>query len=118
MSDWSIVGPRPIQPRPSWTAAGLAIVFAVTVMFDAPSVYPTYMSLLAFAGAGFALVQGVKARAGIAFAFPIVALAWLNPLFGGDWFTRDGWEFFFTHTTLSLMFATAAYTYMAEEKYG
>ena len=117
MSNWSIVGPRPIQPRPSWTVAGLAVVFAITVMMDAPSTYPTHMSLLAFAGAGYALVQGVKARAGIAFAFPVVALAWLNPLLGGTWFTRDGLEFFGAHTAFSLLLATAAYTYMAEEKF-
>lgn len=117
MSNWSTVGPRPIQPRPSWTMAGLAVVFAITVMMDAPSSYPTYMSLLAFAGAGYACVQGVKARAGIAFVIPVVSLAWLNPLLGGDWFTRDGLEFFFAHTAFSLLLATAAYTYMAEEKF-
>ena len=116
MSGWTFSGPRLVQPRPSWTAAVLAFLFAWQVMMDVPPKYPMYMVLFAFLGAGYCVYAGAKARAWVSWLFVPVALLWLNPLLGLDWFNREGLPFFLPHAALAMLFAIAAYTYLAREK--
>ena len=117
VTSWTFAGPKLVQPRPSWTIAVLAFIFAWSVMTDVPASYPGYMIVLAFAGSAWCCVQGVKARAWVAWLFAPTAALWLNPLFDADWFTRQGPIFFGAHSALALLFAIAAYTYLAREKH-
>lgn len=113
---WTLVGRRHRQPRPSWTAAVLAFLFAWQVMVDVPPRYPMYMTVLAFAGSAWFAWQGVRARALLAFLFVPVVLFWLDPLVGGDRFTAQGIGYFLPHAALSLLFGVAAYTWSATER--
>ena len=117
MSEWTFAGPRLLQPRPSWTVAVLAFIFAWSVMVDVPSTYPGYMIVLAFAGSGWCVYKGVRARAWVAWLFVPVTLFWATPLFDVAWFTKQGPVFFGAHSALALLFAIAAYTYLAREKH-
>lgn len=116
MSEWTFSGPRLLQPRPSWTAAVFAFIFAWQVMTDVPSEYPLYMVFFAFAGAAYCFRVGLRARAWVAWLFVPVTLLWLNPVFGFTWFNQQGVPFFFAHAALAMLFGIAAYTYMAREK--
>ena len=116
MTTWTFAGPRLLQPRPSWTAAVLAFIFAWQVMTDVPSQYPLYMVFLAFAGAVYCVRAGVQARAWVSWLFVPVTLLWLNPLIGLTWFNQQSVFFFLSHSTLAMLFGIAAYTYMAREK--
>lgn len=117
MSAWTFAGPRLLQPRPSWTAAVLAFIFAWQVMTDVPPQYPTYMVVLAFAGAVYCLRAGLQARAWVSWLFVPVTVLWLNPLLGKTWFDAQSPFFFLAHAALAMLFGIAAYTYMAREKH-
>ena len=117
MSAWTFSGPKLVQPRPSWTIAVLAFIFAWSVMVDVPSTYPGYMIVLAIVGSGWCVFHGIKARAWVSWLFVPTALLWLNPLFDVDLFTQQGPIFFGAHSVLALLFAIAAYTYLAREKH-
>ncbi|MHB0929235.1 MAG: hypothetical protein ACYC3W_10125 [Candidatus Nanopelagicales bacterium] len=113
---WSPLGERPARPRPSAVGMVLAVLFAWPVMVSVPLVYPKYMVLFAFGAAGWFSFQGFRQRALVAVLFPPVALLWLNPLLGGDWFTHSGAAFFLAHAAMALLCAVAAYSFTATEK--
>ena len=117
MNDWTFAGPRLLQPRPSWTAAVFALVFAWQVITDVPPQYPHYMVFLAFVGSAYCVYEGVKTKAWVSWLFVPVALLWLGPLFGLTWFAQQGVMYFGAHSALSMLFGIAAYTYMAREKH-
>lgn len=117
MSDWTFAGPRLLQPRPSWTAAVLAFLFAWQVMVEVPPQYPMYMVVLALGGSAWFTYVGFKARAWVAGLFIPVSLLWLNPLVGLAWFNTQGPMHFLAHAALAMLFGIAAYTYTAREKH-
>jgi hypothetical protein len=45
-----------------------------------------------------------------------VALLWLNPILGGDWFESINPIMFLAHASMALLFALVAYTYEARER--
>ena len=113
---WTLVGPKLNQPRPSWVALVIAFFLAAETFLEVAAVYPPYMSVLAIGGSIWAAWMGVRRRALVALALPLVSLAWFNPLLGGDWFTRTGFELFAAHAALALLFAIAGYTFLASER--
>lgn len=115
-SAWSPLGDHPARPRPSAVGIVLAVLFAWPVMVSVPPVYPKYMVVFAFAAAAWFSFEGLRHHALVAWLFPPVALLWLNPLSGGEWFTRTGPAFFLPHAALALLCAVAAYSFTATEK--
>lgn len=115
-SPWSAFGARPVRVRASMLGIVLAIMFALPVMTSVSSDYPSYMALFAFCGAGWFVWLAWRARAIVGLFLVPVALLWLNPLFGGTWFTRQGAPFFLAHSAIALLFGIGAYTFAATEK--
>jgi len=113
---WTAFGPRRIRPRANMLGAVLAVMFAWPAMTAVAPRYPAYMIALALGAAGWFTYLGIKARALVAFLLPPVALIWLNPLFGAEWFNRQGTLFFLPHAVFAVLLGTAAYTYAATEK--
>ena len=116
MRSWTIFGPRLTRPRANLPGAVLAVMFALPAMTSVPTKYPAYMIPAALIAAGWFTYLGVRARAAVSMLLIPVALLWLNPLFGADWFTHQGPVFFLAHSALALLLGTAAYTYAATEK--
>ena len=113
---WTFFGPRPQRPRANMVGAVLAVMFALPAMTSVPEKYPAYMIPMAVLAAGWFTYLGVRARALMSFLLLPVALIWLNPLFGADWFTHQGPVFFLSHSAFAMLLGTVAYTYTATEK--
>lgn len=113
---WSLLGARPLKPRPNVIALVVAFLLGFETFVAVTDGYPSYMSLLAIGASVWALVMGIKAKALIAFLFLPVSLIWLNPLLGGDWFSEIGTTLFLSHSALALLFAVSGYTFQATEK--
>lgn len=113
---WSLLGARPLKPRPNVIALVVAFLLGFETFVAVTDGYPSYMSLLAIGASVWALVMGIKAKALIAFLFLPVSLIWLNPLLGGDWFSELGTTLFLSHSALALLFAVSGYTFQATEK--
>lgn len=112
LKSWSIFGNYDKSARPSGVTLVIAILFASETFLNPSDGYPVYMCWLAFLSCGYLTYRGLKAKAVISLAFPLLAALWLNPLFGGTWFDEIGVEFFIAHSALALLTATAAYTFM------
>jgi hypothetical protein len=113
---WTLTGPKLKQARPSWVALVIAFFLAAETFLEVATVYPPYMSVLAIAGSVWAGWLGLRRRAALALVLPLVSLAWLNPLLGGDWFTQTSFELFTSHALLAMLFAIGAYTFLASER--
>lgn len=94
----------------------LALFFALPVMTEVPPQYPAYMIGLALLASGYFAWMAIRSRALVGLLLPPVALLWLNPLFGADWFTAQGVAFFLPHAALAMLFGVAAYSFAATEK--
>ena len=94
----------------------LALFFALPVMTEVPPQYPAYMIGLALLASGYFAWMAIRSRALVGLLLPPVALLWLNPLFGADWFTAQGVAFFLPHAALAMLFGIAAYSFAATEK--
>lgn len=116
VTTWTAFGARLQRPRPSTPGIVLALFFALPVMTDVAPQYPAYMIALAILAAGYFTWLGVRARALVSLLLIPVALLWLNPLLGADWFTTQGAAFFLPHAALAMLFGIAAYTFAATEK--
>lgn len=115
-STWTAFGPRHVRPRANMLGAVLAVMFAWPAMTAVAPKYPAYMIPLAIGAAAWFTYVGIKARALIAFLLLPVALLWLNPLFGAEWFNHQGALFFLPHAVFAILLGTAAYTYAASER--
>ncbi len=115
-STWTVLGARPEKVRASMLGIVLALLFALQVMTSVPSSYPAYMALFAFCGAGWFTWLAWQAHAAVGLLLAPVALLWLNPLLGGQWFTHQGAPFFLSHSAIALLFGIGAYTFAATEK--
>ena len=113
---WTALGVRPLHPRPSYVALALAMLLAWPVMESVDAKYPEYMIAIALGAAAWGTTLAVRARSIVGLLLVPVALLWLNPLFGADWFTHEGPVFFLSHSALALLLGTAGYTFAATEK--
>jgi hypothetical protein len=113
---WTAFGPRRVRPRANLLGAVLAVMFAWPAMTAVDPKYPAYMITLALGAASWFTYLGVKARALVALLLLPVAMLWLNPLFGAEWFNRQGALFFLPHAVFAMLLGIAAYTYAATEK--
>jgi small basic protein len=113
---WTLFGIRPQRPRPNIIALVVAFLLGFETFVAVTDGYPTYMSLLAIGASAWAVVMGIRAKALIAFLFIPVALLWINPLLGGDWFSELGTNLFLSHSALAMLFAVSGYTFQATEK--
>lgn len=114
--EWTVLGKRPAQPRPNVIALVVAFLLGFETFVPATDGYPLYMSLLALGASSWALVLGIKAKSLISILFLPIALIWLNPLLGRDWFDEVGFTMFFAHSALAMLFAVSGYTFQATEK--
>jgi hypothetical protein len=113
---WSLLGRRPANPRPNIIALVVAFLLGFETFVAVANSYPLYMSFLALGASAWALVMGIQAKSLISFLFVPVALIWLNPLLGGDWFAEVGVTLFLSHSALAMLFAVSGYTFQATEK--
>lgn len=116
MNGWTLLGPTRVRPRPSMLGIVLALLMALPNFERVPDHYPAYLIAMAIGGAFWFTWLGVRARAWVSLLLPPVALLWLNPFFGADWFVVQGPLFFLPHAGLSMLFAVAAYTYAARDR--
>lgn len=114
--DWTVLGKRPAKPRPNIIALVVAFLIGFETFVAVTDGYPLYMSFLALGASAWALVMGVRAKSLVSFLFVPVALIWVNPLIGGDWFAEVGTTLFFAHSALAMLFAVSGYTFQATEK--
>ena len=115
-SPWTLLGPHVDRPRPNYLSLALSLIFAWPVMGEVPERYPLYMVGLAIIVSTGYVWLGVRAHAAFALLFIPIALLWLNPLLGMEWFNHQGPMFFLAHAAMALLFGVAGYTYMASEK--
>ena len=108
---WTLLGPTRARPRGSMLGIALALLIAPPNFERVPNRYPGYLVVFAIAGAAWFTYLAIRERALVGLLLLPVSLVWLNPFFGADWFVQQGWPFFVPHAVLSLLFATAAYTY-------
>ncbi len=113
---WSLLGRRPAKPRPNIIALVVAFLLGFETFVAVADGYPLYMSFLALGASAWALVMGIQAKSLISFLFVPVALIWLNPLIGGDWFAEVGTTLFLAHSALAMLFAISGYTFQATER--
>ena len=113
---WTLLGPRHGRVRPSYTALVLAMLFAWPVMVAVPSTYPAYMTVLALGTGTWFAMLAFRARVIVGLLFIPVALLWLHPMFGAEWFTHEGPAFFLIHSAMALLLGVAGYTYAATER--
>jgi hypothetical protein len=113
---WSLLGKRPVPPSPSWLYVVLAFLLAVETFLVAPDVYPLYMAVAVIAAGAWASYTAIAAKSLFGLTVLPVALLWLNPIFGGDWFTSLNAMMFLSHSAMAMMFALVAYTHLARER--
>lgn len=112
MTSWKILGTFDKSDRPSGVTLVIAILIASETFINPQGNYPVYMSILALVSCAYLTYRGLKAKAILSLAFPLIAAVWLNPLFGGTWFDEIGVEFFAAHSLLALLTAIAGYSFM------
>ena len=113
---WSLLGVKPQRPRPNVIALVIAFLIAFETFIAVGDGYPLYMSLLAIGASLWAALEGIRAKAYLAFSFIPVGAIWLNPILGGDWFNQVGTELFISHALLAMLLAVSGYTYQATER--
>ena len=113
---WSLLGKRPLKPRPNIIALVVAFLLGFETFVAVNEQYPIYMSVLAIAASGWAVFDGIRAKAYLAFLFIPVASLWLNPILGGSLFSELGTELFLSHAALAMLFAVSGYTFQATER--
>jgi hypothetical protein len=113
---WTLLGKRPVPPSPSWVYVVLAFLLAVETFLVAPDVYPLYISVAVVVAGAWASYTAIAAKSLFGLSVLPVSLLWLNPIFGGDWFTSLNPVMFLSHSAMALMFALVAYTYLARER--
>lgn len=113
---WSLTGSKRAKPRPNFTISAVAVLFAAQTFATPTAVYPVFMCILVWASAAWITWWGIKARAYISLLALPLSLFWLEPIFGGTWFSKFGWEFMLTHSAVALIWALCAYTFLASEK--
>ena len=109
---WKLVGTYRKDGRISVLVSSIAVIFAAQTFVNPNGNYEAFMCWLAFATAGWAAWQAYKTKAILGFVGIPVALVWLNPLLGGDWFSTVSVTFFFAHAAYAMLFAGFAYTFM------
>jgi hypothetical protein len=113
---WTVLGQRPTKPRPNIIALVVAFLLGFETFVAVTDGYPSYMAFLALGASAWAFVMGLRAKSLISFLFVPVALIWVNPLLGGDWFAEVGTTLFLAHSALAMLFAVSGYTFQATEK--
>lgn len=98
--------------RISVLASAISVLFAAQTFVNPNGKYELFMCFLAFATALWAAWQSYKTKALFGYLGLPVALIWLNPLLGGDWFNTVSVAFFFAHAAYAMLFAGFAYTFM------
>lgn len=109
---WSLFGTYRKDGRISVLVSAIAVIFAAQTFINPNGVYEDFMIWLAFATAAWVGYRAYKTKAIFGFAAFPVALTWLNPLLGGDWFDTVSVQFFFAHSVYAMLFAVYAYTFM------
>jgi hypothetical protein len=109
---WKIFGNYLKDGRISVLASAIAVLFAAQTFINPQGKYEDFMIVLAMASAAWAVVQAIKTKAIFGFIAVPLALVWLNPALGGDWFNSVSIIFFFAHAVYAMVFAVFAYTFM------
>lgn len=109
---WKMFGTYRKDGRISVLASSIAVLFAAQTFVNPNGHYEVFMCWLAFATAGWATWQAYKSKAIAGFIGLPIALIWLNPMLGGDWFNTVSVTFFFAHAVYAMVFAFFAYTFM------
>lgn len=113
---WTLLGARKVPPAPSWTFVVLAFLVGSETFLELAETYPLYMSLAVIGGGVWASISALNAKAIFGLMVLPVALLWLNPILGGDWFESINPMMFLAHASMALLFALVAYTYEARER--
>lgn len=112
-SGWTLRGPVPESPGPSWAALVLAFLVAFETLVERGESYPLYLTIAVFVSAGWLVFEGVRKKALLAFgAIPIASL-WLDSLLGGTLFVDNIVVFFAAHALYAVFLSVAGYTFMA-----
>lgn len=110
---WSIRGPVPESPGPSWAVLVLAFLVGFETLVERGDSYPVYLSVAVILSAGWLVYSGIRKKALLAFgAIPLAAL-WLDSLVGGTLFVDNLAFFFVAHSLYALYLAVAGYTFMS-----
>jgi hypothetical protein len=109
---WKLLGHFDAKGRVSLAAAAVAVIFASETFIVRSGHYPIYMSVFALVAGGYAVYQAVKVKAMFGILVGLLALLWLNPLFGGNWFDAMNATFFLSHAIFAMCYGIAAYTYL------
>lgn len=109
---WKLFGNYSSEARVSFAVSAIAIIFAAETFLNPAGAYEQFMSYLAFATALVAAWRAYKTKAIIGFLALPLALVWLNPILGGDWFDSISVVHFAAHSAYAMLFALYAYTFM------
>lgn len=109
---WSLFGTYRKDGRISVLVSSIAVIFAAQTFINPNGAYEAFMCWLAFATGAWATYRAYQTKAIFGFLAIPVALIWLNPVLGGDWFNTVSVPFFFAHAVYAMLFAGFAYTFM------
>ena len=109
---WKFFGNYRKDGRISFLTSAIAVLFAAQTFVNPQGKYEDFMIWLAFGSAAWVAYQAYKTKAIFGFSALPVALIWLNPVLGGDWFNSVSVVFFFAHAAFAMLFAGFAYTFM------
>ncbi|MEN9342701.1 MAG: hypothetical protein RIR24_288 [Actinomycetota bacterium] len=111
-TNWKPLGNYDKNSRVSIAVAAIAVIFALETFLNPAGNYEPFMSFLAFAAGGVAAYRAFKTKAYLGFLALPLALVWLNPLLGGNWFDSVSQVHFAAHSAFAMLFAIYAYTFM------
>ena len=112
-SGWTLRGPVPESPGPSWAALVLAFLVAFETLVERGESYPLYLTIAVFVSAGWLVFEGVRKKALLAFGAIPISLLWLDSLLGGTLFVDNIVVFFAAHALYAVFLSVAGYTFMA-----
>lgn len=109
---WSLLGTYEKQARTSFFAMALAIYVAAETFGSHHFRYKILMCLLILISGAYIAYKAARSHSIIGIATSLVSLIWILPIVNEKVFYTVDLSFMLAHSTLSLLVAVGAFTYM------
>lgn len=99
----------------SIAALALALIAGFETFLVYDDGYDVFTNVLFIVGSLWAFVRALQTKAIFGVLFLPVGLIWVLPLTGSDIFDQIGVAHFLAHSTLSILFALAGFTFLSRQ---
>ena len=99
----------------SLAALAIALIVAFETFFVYDAGYDVFTNVLIILACAWAFVRALQTKSMIGLLFLPIGLIWILPLLGFTFFDQIGTAHFLAHSTLSVMFAVAGFTFLSRQ---